>query len=137
MVVVICIRIDETVISEAKSDIAGAVFFDRVKGLNLTSGADLNTEIGHLRSIGTLMLPSDSYTVASNEDMVSHLTSPGFDPSNEGYREKFNFASLDGISFLPLLINNYADTLAGFTVAETIKQDIRENPDTYMFVFYF
>jgi hypothetical protein len=113
---------------EAEADVGGAAFIKAAEQRGLTSGADFNTEIAHLRSIRTLMLPSNGYTVTNNEYMVGHLTNTGFDPAQKDFREAFNFSALDGISTLPLLINNYADTLAGFVKAEEIKGQIEKIP---------
>ena len=123
--------IDYSVRGEVGADVEGSEFFDMAESHGLTSGADTSREIGHLRSIGTLMHPSNSFIVASGEDMILHLTNTGFDPSQADFREAFDYSSLDGVSVLPLLINNFADTMAGYAIALRKKEMIGQIPSFF------
>lgn len=122
---------DRGVIGEAHAEIEVAQFLNAAAQLGLTSGEDVIDEIGHLRSIGSLMIPGNSYVVDTSEDMTLHLTNTAHDPTEENFREAFDYSSLKGISVLPLLINSFADSLAGYAISIEKKEMIAKIPSFF------
>lgn len=121
--------LDHTANHEGQSDIALAETVKAANSLGMMQEADaLPSQWAYLRVLGSFFKNHNAFSVGSSSDINAHLTTIHFDPETPDSAAAFDQASAKGISALPILINTYADYIAGYVYAHQKHIAVKARP---------
>lgn len=123
--------VDEGIRDDSAADAAGAAAYRAGQKMKVVTEADVPRTVQSMRALGAFYNNSNIFSAQTNAHVNDHVTTIGYDPDAKNYTSDFNLAAMDGVGSLPLLINSYADVLAGFVYAQHVKEKIKTEPGKF------
>jgi hypothetical protein len=94
-------------------------------------GPDFASGLHAVRTFGTFFKNSNAFSAKNSTDIDAHTSNHHFSITGTSYISEFNHSAQDGISSLPLIINTYADAIAGYAFMLERAAEVKKKPRNF------
>lgn len=122
---------DITLRHEGFSDAAVLAGVNALPAPAVKLGADFASGLHALRTFGTFFKNSNAFSAKTSADIDAHTSNHHFSLAGNSYISEFNHYAHDGVSSLPLIINTYADVVAGYAFLIERAAEVKKKPRNF------